>query len=101
LEPETYHLYRGADLLGTVVLKAELCAFPWYGGQFKATPAFAAVEALFREESRLLEADQMDGWEELWAQIEEPGLKLLPADGSEAIVDLLIHIEGEEARWRF
>ena len=100
METATYSLYRGADLLGTVALKDELCDFPWLGGQFRAAPAFAAVEKLFREESRLLEADEMDAWEELWAQIEKPGLKLLPADGSEAIVDFIIHIEGEEARWR-
>ena len=101
METETYRLYRGTDLLGTVALSGELCNFPWHVGQFKAAPAFAVVEILFTEELRLLEADEMDAWGIIWAQIEEPGLKLVPADGSEAIVDLLIHIEGEEARWRF
>ena len=100
METDTYRLYRGIDLLGTVALIGELCDFPWYGGQFKAAPAFAVVETLFTEELRLLEADEMDAWGKIWAQIEEPGLKLVPANGSEAIVDLLIHIEGAEARWR-
>jgi hypothetical protein len=100
VETETFRLYRGTDLLGTVALIAELCDFPWYGGQFKAAPAFAVVETFFTEELRLLEADEMDAWGKIWAQIEEPGLKLVPANGSEAIVDFLIHIEGAEARWR-
>ena len=98
---DTYALYRGADLLGTVVLTAELCDFPWYGGHFKAAPAFGTVEHLFKEEVRLLEAEEMDTWEEMWPQIDEPGLKLLPADGGETISDLIIHTEGAEARWRF
>ena len=101
METETYRLYRGTDLLGTVALIGDLCDFPWYRGQFKAAPAFAVVEILFTEELRLLETDEMDAWGKIWAQIEEPGLKLVPADGSEEKVDLLIHIEGGEARWRF
>lgn len=100
VEPVTHSLYRGTDLLGTVALMGELCDFPWYRGHFDAAPAFAVVEVLFTEELRLLESDEWDAWGKIWAQIEEPGLKLVPADGSEAVVDLLIHIEGKEARWR-
>lgn len=100
MEAQAYRLYRGTDFLGTAVLKDELCDFPWYGGQFEAAPAFAAVEALFEEELRLLEADETDGWEDVWARIAEPGLVLLPAAGGEAISDLVVHIEGAHARWR-
>lgn len=97
---EKYTLHRGTDLLGTVVLKDELCDFPWYGGEFKAAPAFETVKHLFREELLLLDRDDMEAWEAVWTQIEKPGLSLLPADGGAAETDLLIHIEDEKARWR-
>jgi hypothetical protein len=97
---KTYQLYRGPDLLGTVTMVSESCDFPWFGGRFSAAPAFAAVEHLFRESERLLE-DDLDAWEVLWSEIEKPGLKLLPADGGPPITELLIHIDGEEARWRY
>jgi len=101
VEAETYSLYRGPDFLGTLELKSELCDFPWYGGRFEAAPAFGSVEHLFKEESRLLEADEMASWEEVWAQIEAPGLQLRPTNGGEAVSELIIHIEGAEARWRY
>lgn len=96
MEAEIYSLYRGPDLLGTVVQRDALGDCPWYGGQFAAAPApaFASVEHLFKEELLLLDADEMDTWEEVWAQIEEPGLQLRPANGGEAISELIIHIEG-------
>jgi hypothetical protein len=101
VETEAFALYRGSDLLGKVVLRNELCDFPWYGGKFKPAPAFATAEYLFKEELRLLEAGEMGAWEEVWAKIDGPGLKLLPDGGGEAISDLIIHIEGAEARWRY
>jgi hypothetical protein len=98
---ETYQLRRGEHALGTVVVQDELCDFPWYGGTFQPAPPYAAVQALFDEELRLLEGDRMVSWEAAWARIEEPGLKLVSqSDGSE-VVGLIIHIEGAKARWRF
>lgn len=49
-----FALYRGDVLLGKIVVRAELCDYPWYGGEFQAEPAFAPFEPLFREELRLL-----------------------------------------------
>lgn len=100
-EGETYLLIRGDFTLGSVMVQDALCDFPWYGGRFEAKPAFAAAADLFRAELRLLEEDSMEPWEAVWAQIEEPGLKLVPEDGGEAIFNLIIHIEGATARWRF
>ena len=101
MESEIFELRRGSELLGTVEVQDDLCDFPWYGGQFKATAAFGAVESLFRSELRLLGADDMDAWDEVWRQIDAPGLRLLPIDGGAEICDLIIHIEGEVARWRY
>jgi hypothetical protein len=101
MESKAYNLYRGSTLLGTVEPKDELHDFPWYGGAFEPSPAFARVEHLFREEQRLLEADDMEAWESVWLQIEEPGLRLVPTEGGAPISDLLIHISGAEVRWRY
>ena len=98
---QTLFLVRGDATLGSVTVQHALCDFPWYGGRFDAMPSFVAVEDLFRAELNLLEEDAMEAWEIAWAQIEEPGLKLVPEDGGTPIVDLIIHIDGATARWRF
>ena len=100
-EGETYLLLRGDSTLGSVIVQDALCDFPWYGGRFEARAEFAAVADLFRAELTLLEEDSMGPWEAVWAQIEEPGLKLVQIDGGEPVVNLIIHIEGTTARWRF
>lgn len=93
-------LYRGDCLIGRIEPKAELFDFPWHAGLFTPAPGFTEVEALFLEESRLLEAGEMDAWSDAWDAIEAPGLKLVPLDGGNAITELLIHIEDGVARWR-
>jgi hypothetical protein len=95
-----FALYRGNVLLGTIVLRAALCDFPWYGGEFKAEPAFAPFEPLFREELRLLGEEEMDAWGEVWRQIDQPALTLTSAGGGAPASNLLIHIEDGVARWR-
>lgn len=96
----TFELYRGTELLGTIELRAELCDFPWYGGRFKAESAYAAVKHLFEAELRLLDQEDMDAWGEVWQRIATPSLRLVPARGGEPVADLMIHIDGDEARWR-
>lgn len=96
----TFQLFRGAELLGTIELQAEHCDYPWYGGAFRAEPAFAPLEALFAEEIRLIDQEQMDAWGALWRQIEGPGLRLVPVGGGEPMADPVIHIEAGVARWR-
>jgi hypothetical protein len=96
-----FALYRGDVLLGKIVLRAELCDYPWYGGEFQAEPAFAPFEPLFREELRLLGEEEMDAWGEVWGQIDDPALTLVSA-GSEAPAEsnLQIHIQDGVAWWR-
>lgn len=93
-------LYRGSELLGRIVLRAELCDFPWYGGAFEAEPAFAPLQPLFLEELRLLGEEEMDAWGEVWRRIDRPALRLEVAGGGAPVVDLLIHIENGVSRWR-
>lgn len=96
----SFELYRGAELLGTIELRAEHCDFPWYGGEFRSEPAFAALEPLFAEEIALIDREEMDAWGEVWRQIEGPGLRLVPVGGGEPWVDPMIHIVDGVARWR-
>jgi hypothetical protein len=97
---QTFELHRGAQLLGTIELRAELCDFPWYGGRFTAGPAFETVAHLFRQELELLGAEEMDAWGRVKAEIDGPGLRLMPAGGGPPEPDFMLHIEGDEARWR-
>lgn len=97
---DTFHLYRGDDLLGRIVLRASLCDFPWYGGDFEPEPAFAPLEPLFREELRLLDAEDMDAWGDVWKRIEDPALRLVPSHGGVLESGLLIHIRDGVAWWR-
>jgi hypothetical protein len=74
---------------------------PWFLCSFHARPAFAAVEPLFTEQERLLEAEDWDGAERLWADM-HPQMTLLPDDESETSVsEFLLRIEGDEARLRY
>jgi hypothetical protein len=95
-----FNFFRGDTLLGQIEVVSELCDFPWYGGRFTPTPAFADVAPLFAEELRLLDSDDFDAWDAVWQQIDAPGLRLVPVHGGVADTEPLIHIEGGEARWR-
>jgi hypothetical protein len=97
---DVFTLHRGNDLLGRIVLRAELCDFPWYGGEFQAEPAFLPLEPLFREELRLLGEEEMDTWGEVWRQIDGPSLRLASARGAAPVFDPTMHIENGVAWWR-
>jgi len=97
-----FQLIRGGTVLGTVEIVPEECDFPWYGGVFTPAVGFAAVKALFDEDLRLLNAgdDGLDGFDELWEEIDAPGLVLKAEDGSEELTNILIHIDGTKTWWR-
>ncbi|MFN7971779.1 MAG: hypothetical protein U0166_05450 [Acidobacteriota bacterium] len=73
---------------------------PWLHGRYETTPAFEEVRALFERELALMEADDWGAWDEVWAQIEAPGLVLRYADGRPDALGLVIHFDGSEAWWR-
>lgn len=97
---KVFSLYRGKDCLGLIVLRAELCDFPWFGGEFRPEPAFAPLEQLFRDEIRLLGEDEMEAWAEVWRQIDGSSLRLESADGGAPVLDPQLHINDGVARWR-
>jgi hypothetical protein len=100
MNKQTYKLYRGNDLLGTIIhTKIDM---PWHWGTFEPTEHFDAVKPLFEQEIQLL--DTLDSnsqkWHENWAQITKPGLRLVSEQDNQQITDLLIHIDGSEVWWR-
>ena len=95
----TFQLYRGETLLG--VLTPTESDQPWWLGSFAPTIAFEEVRPLFLQELKLLNADQMGEWELLQTQIQTLELKLVPSDGSDSVSDFLLHIDAENAWWRY
>ncbi len=72
---------------------------PIFFCDFEPTPEFAAYAPLFAEELRLLNADLVNEWMSCYARIEalEPRL----VGGGEDINELLLHIEGDTAWFRY
>ena len=97
--------YRGATLLGTIVLDPAHYDFPWFAGIFTPAEDFEAVRPLFDKERELLHNGSgndpyPNAWDVAWEVISQPGLRILSADGTEFTSDPLIHIEGNKTWWR-
>jgi hypothetical protein len=92
--------WRGGELLGTIIHLPAKDDFPWRHGTFTPTAAFEEIRELFVESRELLKAQNYDAWDELWADIEDPGLQLVWLDDGRVEEDCLIHIVGTEVDWR-
>ena len=92
------HLKRGEELLG--VLRSYDSDFPWVNCRFEPTSSFDAIRPLFDEELKLLDADQMDEWETVYARINSLGLKLIDTKDKKTIDEFLLHVRGNEAWFR-
>jgi hypothetical protein len=104
--PGKLQLMRGDVMLGTIAVKPVDSGSPWRSGGFQPSPAFDSVKDLFEHELRLLRANtaddpaQWDAWEDVHAELHDPGLRLEAEDKSFVADEILIHIEGSEAWWR-
>jgi len=104
--PRTLQLFRGDALLGAIDVKPGDGDLPWRSGAFRPSASFEAVRGLFEQELRLLRANEADDsalwddWEEVHAELHEPGIRLEAADKSYTADEILIHIDGSEAWWR-
>ena len=94
-----YRVYRGNQFLGTLTQTGG--DMPWFDGIFEPAPEFAAVQSLFDHARELLANNRMFEWESAWEEIAEPGLRLEPLDGREAITKFLLQIEGRKASWKW
>lgn len=86
---------RGDSILGVLTLKSIdqpilLCTF-------EPTGAFSEIQPLFDRELELLNADDMEAWDEAYSRIDDLGLTLFNPDGEINIKEFILHIEGEEA----
>ena len=95
---DVWRLYAGDELIGDlVVTEAE---FPWLYSRFVPHDGFARVRPLFDEEFRLLERDDdVDAWEAAYARIAE-AVTLAAPDGRR-VPQFLLHVDGDEAWWRW
>ena len=104
--PRNLRLVRGDAVLGTIEVKPGNADFPWFSGTFRATPEFEAVRHLFERELQLLRANSNDDsaswedWEDIHAELHDPGLRLSAPDSNYTADEILIHINGTEAWWR-
>jgi hypothetical protein len=104
--PRTLELVRGNAILGTIEVRPGDGDLPWYSGAFHPTADFEAVRDLFEHELRLLRNNKSDNpaewddWEDVHAELHEPGLRLQAKDKSYVADEILIHIDGSEAWWR-
>jgi hypothetical protein len=95
-----FRLVRGETVLGTITHVPERDDFPWHGGTFVPAEAFESVRLLFERSLELLNTEEYEKWDEVWEEIESPGVRLEPLDGGASDKDILIHIDGESASWR-
>lgn len=95
-----WNLKRGEEILG---LLTELdIDQPWIICQFQASTSFASYQPLFIEELKLLDSDEMELWQRAYQNIDELGLVLEPSSGGgETIRDFILHIDGNNARFRY
>ncbi|HEY4267364.1 MAG TPA: hypothetical protein VGM94_04140 [Galbitalea sp.] len=100
-QSETWTLHRGGEIIAELRVK-ELDT-PWLTAEISRLPGFEAVEPFFVEDLKFLERPDPDGDDvERWEQLCDnymAGTTLVKPSG-EAVAEFLLHIEGDEARWR-
>ena len=98
MDSETeFQLWRGDELLGQ--LSSCTSDFPWVRCKFEPSASFAEQRALFDDELRLLNAEDMVAWEEVYEKIRALNLRLVSAQ--EDLGEFLLHIDGDEAWFRY
>lgn len=94
-----FQLWRGEDLLG----KLTSCTsdFPWLNCKFEPCASFAELSAFFEEELRLLNAEDWVAWEQAYEKIRALKLRLVSAKEDQEIDEFLLHIDGDQAWFRY
>jgi len=94
-----WRLVRDGELLAELVVTGG--DFPWLNAKVRPAAGFAEVRPLFDDELRRLELidDELEQWEAAYRRIRE-AVRLLAPDGR-AVPEFLLHIEDEDAWWRW
>jgi hypothetical protein len=95
----SWRLKCGKELLDTLTQKS--FDQPWIVCRFQAEPAFRQYAELFKDELGVLNRDEMHLWEQAYQRIIDLGLTLHPVDTVDAIAEFILHIDGEEAWFRY
>lgn len=96
---EFWYLTQGETVHGT--LRDCRVDMPWFVCHFEATAAFGPFRALFEEDARLLENEEMDAWEEAAERIQQLGLVLRSPAGVPDITEFMLHITGSRGWFRY
>jgi hypothetical protein len=94
-----WQLVRGEELLAELVVTGG--DFPWLNAKVRPATGFDEVRPLFQDELRLLDhlEDEPELWEAAYRRITEV-MRLLAPD-RRPVPEFLLHIEGEDAWWRW
>lgn len=93
-----WKLRRGDDVIAELVVTGE--DFPWLHATVRPGAGFEALRPLFDDEVRLSEDDDdADAWEAAYDRIRQ-AVGLIAPDGR-AVPEFLLHIDGEDAWWRW
>lgn len=100
---KTWKLAEQTEVVGLLAVTGS--DFPWLEGDFAPSIGFDKWRAVFAEESRLIdlenleESDEYDAWELIVERI-TGALTLVDPQGRE-VEDFLLHIDGAHATWRW
>jgi hypothetical protein len=94
-----WRLVRGDELLAELAVTGE--DWPWLYADVRPAAAFAQVRPLFDDEARRADHmdDDPDAWEAAYHRIRH-AVRLLAPDGR-PVPEFLLHIDGDEAWWRW
>ncbi|MGI5350514.1 hypothetical protein ACQEU8_20395 [Streptomyces sp. CA-250714] len=95
-ENGTWRVMRQDVLIGTITV--EEADFPWLRGSFVPEPSFSQVKPWFDDALALMEADDFEGFEAAYDRIPRE-LTLVSPSGP--VADFLLHIDGDEAWFRW
>jgi hypothetical protein len=95
---QVWRLMQGEELLAELIVTGG--DFPWLNARIRAMPGFEAVRRLFEEELRALAHidDDVGTWQAAYDRIRK-AVSLYP-DGR-PVPEFLLHVDGEEAWWRW
>ena len=99
-----WELKKQSDVLG--LLLCPRLDQPWTFCSFEPTVGFQDVKSLFEREIKMLNtglvtSEDMTEWEESVSAIDGLNLSLHSLDDASIISDFLLHIESEEAWFRY
>ncbi len=90
---------RGETVLGHLTYSEG--DFPWVTCKFVPTEDFSSIAPLFAEELDLLNQERMEDWEMAYEKLMATGIQMVADTGDETITEFILHIERNEAWFRY